>query len=173
MLTRLKRWIKHRWQGENASSKVLPPEVLAQLSQAVQASERLHSGEIRIYVEASLPFSYLWRTDPLAQIIRSRALSMFGKLRVWDTACNTGVLIYLLMAERSIEIVADRGLNDKVSQQTWQTLVQTMRVPFQRGEFAAGLRLAIDEVHGLLAAHFPLSSSETNPNELPDEPILR
>jgi uncharacterized membrane protein len=173
MLTRLRRWIKHRWLGESASSKALPPEVLAQLTQAMQASERLHSGEIRIYVEAGLPFSYLWRTDPLAQIIRNRALSVFGKLRIWDTASNNGVLIYLLMAERAIEIVADRGLNDRVSQQTWQTLVQTMRVPFQRGEFAPGLSLVIQQVHGLLLAHFPLAPGETNPNELPDQPVLR
>ncbi|HEY8906167.1 MAG TPA: TPM domain-containing protein [Rhodoferax sp.] len=173
MLTRLKRLIKHRWLGENASSKALPTEVLAQLTQAVQASERLHSGEIRIYVEAGLPFSYLWRTDPLPQIIRRRALSVFGKLRVWDTASNNGVLIYLLMAERAIEIVADRGLNDRVSQQTWQTLVQTMRVPFQRGEFAPGLSMAIQQVHGLLLTHFPLAPGETHPNELPDQPVLR
>ena len=173
MLTRLRRFIKHRWQGDDMSSKVLPPDVLAQLTQAVQASERLHSGEIRIYVEAGLPFSYLWRTDTLPQITRSRALSVFGKLRVWDTAGNNGVLIYLLMAERAIEIVADRGLNDKVSPQTWQTLVDTMRVAFRRGEFVPGLRLAIQEVHSLLLTHFPLPPGETNPNELPDEPVLR
>ncbi|MDR3367926.1 TPM domain-containing protein [Rhodoferax sp.] len=173
MLTRLKRVIKHRWQGERVLSKVLPPDALAQLTQSVRASERLHSGEIRIYVEAELPFSYLWRTAPLEQIIRSRAVSVFGKLRVWDTAHNNGVLIYLLIAEQAIEIVADRGLNDKVSPQTWHALVQTMRGAFRRGDFAAGLSSVFQEVHGLLLAQFPLSPGETNPNELQDEPILR
>lgn len=172
MLTRLKRFFKHRWQGESALSAALPTDVLAQLTQSVRASEQLHSGEIRIFVEAGLPFSYLWQAGPLAQITRSRALNVFGKLRVWDTAGNNGVLIYLLMAERVIEIVADRGLNEKVSPKTWQTLVETMRTAFRRGDFASGLNLAIKEVHALLLTHFPLSAGEANPNELPDEPVL-
>ena len=83
--------------------------------QRVAASEARHSGQIRICVEAGLPFSYLWRHVrrgvPLRQVIRQRAVTMFGKLRVWDTERNNGVLIYLLLAEHAIELVADRGLN--------------------------------------------------------------
>ena len=173
MLTRLGRLFKHRWQNNNLSRYGLSPDALTHLTQSVQNSERLHSGEIRIYVEAGLPFSYLWRTAPMDQITRCRALGMFGKLRVWDTAHNNGVLIYLLLAERAIEIVADRGLNDKVSPHAWQSVLQDMRITFRRGEFVSGLGLAIQEIHRLLVAHFPLAPGETNPNELPDEPVLR
>lgn len=172
MLTKLKRLFKHRWLNEPSAARSIPPELLTQLAQSLQASERLHSGEIRIYVEGALPLSYLWRSSAMPTITHQRALAMFSKLRVWDTAQNNGVLIYLLLAERAIEIVADRGLNDKVSAQTWQTLVAGMRGAFQRGEFDVGLGLAIKQVSSLLSSHFPLAAGEANPNELPDEPVL-
>jgi uncharacterized membrane protein len=139
----------------------------------VAASERSHSGEIRIYVEASLPTSYLWRKAATRQIIRQRALTLFGKLRVWDTAHNNGVLIYLLLAERAIEVVADRGLNAKVEPQVWQAMVTGMSAAFKAGQFEAGMSEALAQVTTLLCEHFPLAAGETNPNELPDAPVLR
>ncbi len=172
MLTKLARLFRHRWSAD-ALRRQVPPELLARLEYAVQRSERQHSGEIRIIVEAGLPVSYLWRNDALAQITRQRALALFGKLRVWDTAHNNGVLIYLLLAERSIEIVADRGLNDKVEPATWQELIVAMRSAFQTGDFDQGLTLALARVGALLTAHFPIADSTPNPNELPNAPILR
>jgi uncharacterized membrane protein len=100
-------------------------------------------------------------------------LSIFGKLRVWDTAQNNGVLIYLLLAERAIEIVADRGLNDCVSPQMWQSMVARMQAAFQAQQFEDGLTQAIDEVSTLLTTHFPAKSGQIKPNELPDEPVLK
>jgi uncharacterized membrane protein len=138
------------------------------LMRRVAASENRHSGEIRICVEAGLPSSYIWR-DATA---RERAVTMFGKLRVWDTEHNNGVLIYLLLAERAIEIVADRGLSRRVSPQEWASLVQRMGSAFQQGRFQEGLTSALEEVSALLVQHFPLAAGETNPNELPDEPVL-
>lgn len=173
MLTKLVRLFKHRWQGDDLTRRVLPPKVLDALTQAVQASEKLHSGEIRIDVEGGLPSSYLWRDGPLPDIIRSRAVMQFSKLRVWDTADNNGVLIYVLLAERAIEIVADRGLNDKVSQETWRQLIEHMRESFRQGRFEDGLHQAVAEVSHLLATHFPLASDAHNPNELPDAPSVR
>lgn len=173
MWVQLKRLFKHRWLADGAASRALPPAALEQLAQAVRHSETQHSGEIRIFVEAGLPLSYLWRHDALPHIIRQRALSQFGKLRVWDTEHNNGVLIYLLLAEHAIEIVADRGLNDKVSAATWQELLSGMRAHFQRGAFDAGLHQAVSAVSGLLLAHFPLAADADNPNELPDMPTLR
>jgi uncharacterized membrane protein len=142
------------------------------LQQRVAASELCHTGEILFYVEATLPLSYLWRDAPVSHITRQRALAMFGKLRVWDTANNNGVLIYLLLAERSIEIVADRGLNQKVDPQHWEELVSRMRLAFKDGNFQAGLTQALEEVTALLEAHFPLKPGYANPNELPDSPVL-
>ena len=98
---------------------------------------------------------------------------MFGKLRVWDTENNNGVLIYLLLAERAIEIVADRGLTRHVSQLHWDTLVGGMREAFRAGHFETGLAQAIDAVDALLVRHFPLAAGEANPNELPDRADLR
>jgi len=173
MLAKLKRLFKHRWLADGAAERVLPRDALERLAQKVIASETQHSGEIRIDVEGGLPLSYLWRDEPLQHIIRQRALTQFGKLRVWDTAQNNGVLIYLLLAEHAIEIIADRGLNEKVPTETWQLLLDAMRNHFQRGEFETGLTQAVTAVSELLVSHFPLVVGDDNPNELPDTPTLR
>ena len=133
------------------------------------ASETGHSGEIRVCVEAGLPWSYLRRSATA----RERAVAMFGKLRVWDTEHNNGVLIYLLIAEHAIEIVADRGVARRVDTAAWQGITATMKAAFQRGEFEAGLNRAVDAVDALLREHFALVPGEANPNELPDTPDLR
>ena len=142
---------------------------MRRLQQRVQASERQHSGEIRVCVEAGLPLSYLWR----GLSARDRAVTMFGKLRVWDTEHNNGVLIYLLLAEHAIEIVADRGLNAHVSAAQWAAIVATMREAFRARRHEQGLNAAIDAVDALLRQHFALAPGQANPNELPDEPDLR
>jgi hypothetical protein len=173
MLTKLMRLYRHRWQNEPSAAKTLSHEVLLRLTQSVQFSETRHSGEIRIYAEGALPLSYLWRNASMALITRQRALALFGKLRVWDTENNNGVLIYLLVAERAIEIVADRGLNDKVSPEAWMAMITTMREAFRRLDFELGMTLAIKEVSDLLTVYFPLSAGASSPNELPDEPVVR
>lgn len=165
---RLQRILRHRWLDESDTRRAIPTEMAQRLAQRVTASEQRHSGELRIYVEAGLPFSYLWRDATP----RERALAMFGKLRVWDTEQNNGVLIYLLLAEHAIEIVADRGLDRHVGAAQWQEIVQRMGGAFKAGRYEEGLTQAIDAVTGLLSQHFPLREGEANPNELPDEPVL-
>ena len=115
----------------------------------------------------------MWRQASTQQITRQRALALFGKLRVWDTAHNNGVLIYLLLAEQAIELVADRGLNDKVNPQVWQTMVAGMSAAFKAGRFEDGLSQALAQVSALLQQHFLLAAGASNPNELPDAPMLR
>ena len=166
---KLTRLLKHRWLDETDTRRALGPEALARLESKVRDSERRHSGEIRLCVEAGLPLSYLWK-DLSA---RDRAVTMFGKLRVWDTEANNGVLIYLLLAEHAIEIVADRGLARHVPVAQWQALVAQMREAFRAGRFEQGLADALDLVDGLLAKHFPLAEGQVNPNELPDSVHLR
>jgi len=168
MEARLLRLLKHRLWDEGDAQRALPEPVLERLRQRVAASETRHSGEIRICVEASLPLSYLWRQASA----RERALAMFGKLRVWDTERNNGILIYLLLAERAIELVADRGLNRHVSPAQWQALVQRLGSTLRAGRFEEGLSQALAEVSTLLATHFPLQAGDANPNELPDQPTL-
>ncbi|WP_457389425.1 TPM domain-containing protein [Roseateles sp. P5_E1] len=166
----LQRFIRHRLWDEDDARRVLPPEALVRLQQRVADSEQRHSGEIRVCVEASLPLSYLWRDAPA----RERAVTMFAKLRVWDTEHNNGVLIYLLLAEHRIEIVADRALVRRVDAGRWQQLVQAMSEAFRAGRFEPGLVDAIAAVDALLVAHFPRDASAATPrlNELPDEPLL-
>lgn len=172
MLSRIQRIFKHRWVDDAATQGVIPPELLQRLQQRVAASEQRHSGEIRIYIEAGLPLNYLWTDAPTQQIARQRALDLFSQLRVWDTAANNGVLIYLLLAENEIEIVADRGLNERVEPAFWRALVARMSGAFKQARFEEGLTTALAEVSALLVQHFPLGANEVNPNELPDAPIL-
>jgi uncharacterized membrane protein len=172
MWTRLTRILKHRWQSDDAAQRAIPPALLDRLAAQVARSEAGHSGEIRIYVEAGLPLSYLWQPASTAQITRERALALFGKLRVWDTAHNNGVLIYLLLAEHRIEIVADRGLNERVAPDTWPRLVAGMSAAFKAGNYEAGLTQAVQQVSALLQQHFALRGGQGNPNELPDAPVL-
>jgi len=168
MAINLKRLFKHRWLDESDTRRAIPPDMSRRLASRVAASERRHSGEVRIFAEAGLPLSYLWRNAPA----RERAVALFGKLRVWDTEHNNGVLIYLLLAERAIEIVADRGLNQHVSPQDWQAMVARMSAAFAEGRIEDGLTQALEEVSGLLVQHFPLNGDEADINELPDAPFL-
>jgi len=168
----MNRWLrilKHRAFDETDTRRAIGPAVAARLQQRVRDSERKHSGEIRVCVEAGLPLSYLWR----GLSARQRAVTLFGKLRVWDTEHNNGVLIYLQLAERAIEIVADRGLNRHVSDTQWTTIIATMREAFRAGRHEEGLNAAIDAVDALLLEHFALRPGEANLNELPDTPDLR
>jgi uncharacterized membrane protein len=166
---RLTRFLKHRWVDETDAARALNLAALQRLEARVTACEHHHSGEIRLCIEAGLPLSYLWRNATA----RERAVTMFGKLRVWDTELNNGVLIYLLLADRAIEIVADRGLTRVVPQAQWDGLVQGMRSAFAAGRFEEGLTQAVDAVDALLAQHFALASGQGNPNELPDRVDLR
>jgi len=164
----LHRLLRHRWLDESDTRKAVPPEMLERLTAGVAASEKRHSGEIRIFVEAGLPVSYVLRDATP----RERAVAMFGKLRVWDTEHNNGVLIYLLLAERAIEIVADRGLSRRVDAGEWQRIVGRMGGAFRQGRIEEGLNQALEEVSAILVAHFPLAPGEPDRNELPDEPVL-
>jgi uncharacterized membrane protein len=160
----LLRLIKHRLWDETDAARALPKDALARIEQRVRSSEVHHAGEICVCVEASLPLSYLWR----GASARDRAITQFGKLRVWDTEGNNGVLIYLLLVEHKIEIVADRGLNTHVSQSQWQAVLDAMRADFQAGRFEAGLLAAVDQVDALLRRFCPLPPGQGAANEMSD-----
>ena len=169
MRRRLLRLLKHRRLDETDVQRLLGAGALQRIAARVAASESRHSGEIRVCIEAGLPFSYLWRDAP----VRERAVMMFAKLRVWDTEDNNGVLIYLLLAEHAIEIVTDRGLARHADAAHWQRIAATMSAAFKAGQFEAGLNQAVDAVDALLVTHFALAPGAVNPNELPDAPYLR
>ncbi|NWG74542.1 MAG: TPM domain-containing protein, partial [Rubrivivax sp.] len=148
--------------------RVLGRDGERRLEERIRASELQHSGEIRVCLEAGLPLADLWRdTTP-----RERALAVFGELGVWDTEANNGVLIYLLLAEHAIEIVADRGVERCVEPGHWQRVLASMQEAFRAGRFEDGLAGAIDAVHAVLVAHFPLAPGARDANELPDDLVI-
>ncbi|MCJ0764620.1 TPM domain-containing protein [Variovorax terrae] len=168
MFKTLRRILKHRWLDESDTHRAVPPAMVKRLMQRVAASEKRHSGEIRICVEAGLPMSYLWR----GATARERAVTLFGKLRVWDTEHNNGVLVYLLLAEHAIELVADRGLNQHVPPAEWRAMTRRMGQAFSERRFEDGLTQALEELSAVLVRHFPLAEGEQHHNELPDRPVL-
>jgi uncharacterized membrane protein len=171
----LQTWGRHLWLDRDDTRRALGgPSGIEALAQRVRESERRHGAQIRICVEAALPWRYLWRGDAP----RARALAMFAKLRVWDTEANNGVLIYALLADRALEIVADRGLQARVSADTWRDALAAARQALspQTGERAGlqqGLIAAVGQLSPVLERLYPdRDAAGGGSNELPDEPIL-
>lgn len=171
MLERLRLLWKHRWTDPGLSHRWVDDAAADRLRARVQASERLHTGQIRVCVESALPSSYLWRLpkgEPVQRAIRARAMAWFGRLRVWDTERNNGVLIYLLLAEHAIEILADRGVASAVPDAFWQDMATRLGAQLRTGQTEAGLSQAIDEVSAQLVALHPRAQLDAPDNELPD-----
>lgn len=170
LMQRMTRLWRHRW-SEGQVSSAFPPEVLLRLERAVTASEAQHTGQIRLCVEGGLPYSYIWRNASA----RERAVGLFGKLRTWDTEHNNGVLIYLLLADHAIEVIADRAAARAIAQSTWDTLVKDMEQSFQQGAYADGMERALERVSRLLITHFPNTGQSAGDagQGLPDAPVVQ
>lgn len=174
----LRQFGRHLWLDAGDVPRLIGPRTLDQIAELVRESETQHTGEICVCIEASLPTSYLWRhvrqDASMEDIVHERALSLFGKLRVWDTEENNGVLIYVQLAEHRMEIVADRGLARQVPQSEWQQLLADMSTDFRAGHYEDGLRRAIGAVGTALSRHFPQGAGDAaRENRLPDQPVIR
>lgn len=139
---------------------------MASIEKAIAESETQHRGELRFAAEAALDGPALLA----GQAARERAVEVFSQLRVWDTEENNGVLIYLLLADRDIEIVADRGIHAKVSGAEWEQICRRMESALARGEFEPAILAGIGEVSRLLARYYPPRPGGRN--ELPDKPVV-
>ena len=157
-----KHLIEHRWRAR----RLFPPRVLAAIEQAIKTGETTHSGQVRFVVEGALDGAPLFRDQPA----RERALEIFAQLRIWDTSHNNGVLIYLLLADRDVEIVADRGIDAKVGSAGWEKICREMESDFKAGKFESGVIRGIQAVSRQLATYFPAHGK--GPNELPDAPVV-
>lgn len=146
--------------------RAFPPAALAAIEAAIAASEAQHRGELRFVVEAGLPLAELLH----GAAPRQRALELFASLRVWDTEDNSGVLIYVELVDRRVEIVADRGIDARVAEDFWRSLCRQMEAAFVAGNFLDGSLVALAAITRELALHFPPGGD--NPNELPDRPLL-
>src|SRR4051795_10051739 len=154
--------LQHHWRAR----QVFPKGVLDRIEQAIKRGEAMHSGQVRFVVEGALDGGPLFRNQPA----RERALDVFSQLRIWDTAHNNGVLIYLLLADRDVEIIADRGIDAKVGAAGWENICREMEAEFKRGTFEHGVIAGIEAVSQQLALHFPKQGPGSN--ELPDAPLV-
>ena len=154
--------LQHHWRAK----QIFPQAVLDRIEQAIKRGEATHSGQVRFVVEGALDGAPLFRN----QSAHGRALDIFSQLRIWDTAHNNGVLIYLLLADRDFEIVADRGIDAKVGAAGWEKICNEMEADFRAGNFQRGVIKGIEAVSRLLAMHFPAAPGGRN--ELPDTPVV-
>jgi uncharacterized membrane protein YgcG len=148
--------------------RAFPPATLTAIESAVKHAEAGHHGELRFAVEGSLDTLALLQ----GQTPRERAIDVFSLLRVWDTAHNSGVLIHVLLADRSVEIVADRGIHARVGEDEWSRICRSMEGEFAKGHFEQGALRGIEAVSRSLARHFPAGRHDTAHDELPDAPVL-
>lgn len=162
------RWFRHVFATRGALRRAFPPSTLAAIEVAVTESESTHSGEVRFAIEASLEPGEVWQ----GRTPRDRALEVFAGLGVWDTAANNGVLIYVLLADHDLEIVADRGFNGRVSAEEWADICDAMQVRFRAGDFAGGAVESVRRVGAIVSRHFPLAPGERSPDELPNRPTI-
>jgi uncharacterized membrane protein len=157
-----KHLIEHRWRER----RIFTTKVLDRIEQAIKAGEATHSGQVRFAVEGALDGAPLLHD----QSARARGLDLFSHLRIWDTVHNNGVLIYLLLADHRVEIIADRGIDEKVGAAGWEKICRDMEVDFRRGHFEAGVIKGIEAVSRELAKFFPAQGPGRN--ELPDRPVV-
>jgi uncharacterized membrane protein len=157
-----KHLLHHHWWVRH----YFPSNVLAAIEQATKAGETTHSGQVCFVVEGALSGRPLFKNQPA----RERALDIFSQYRIWDTAHNNGVLIYLLLADRNVEIIADRGIDAKVGAAGWEKICTEMEKDFRARNFERGVIKGIEAVSRELAKHFPPYAGE--PNELSDAPVV-
>lgn len=166
----IKRIAKHLLMTPWQVKRTFPRPSLIAIEQAIKASEATHIGEIRFVVEGALDGAPLFK----GQSARERAIDVFSQLRIWDTEHNNGVLIYLLLADRDVEIVADRGIDAKVGseewEKKWEAICRSMETAFKQADYEGGVVRGIHAVAQHLMKHFPASAA--GQNELPDQPVV-
>jgi uncharacterized membrane protein len=158
------RLLRHLFIPDWAARRAFPPSTLRAIERAVKESEKHHRGEIRFAIEGGL------HPAQLRMSTRARAREVFAQLDVWDTEENSGVLLYVQLIDRRIEIVADRGIARRVAQAEWDAVCRAMEHAFRQHQYEAGALQAIRNVTEILARHFP--STGAHPNELPDKPVV-
>lgn len=163
---KLARILRHLTMPQWRAGQVLSRGALLQVERAIAEVESRQSGQIRFAVENALDLHALLRGESA----RERAIEVFAALRVWDTEHNNGVLIYLLLADRDVEIVADRGIHEKVGSAAWEEVCREMEVAFRQGRIDAGVLGGIARVSRYLETYFPRQAP--GPNELPDRPVV-
>ena len=162
----LKRFLRHVWMSPIILRRRFPAATLDAIARAVTAGEQRHRGQVRFAIEAELSTGQLWA----GLSARQRAIDVFSLLRVWDTEENNGVLVYVLVAERKVEIVADRGIHRRVGDERWRAICRDLEHHYRNGDFARGSVAGIELISAELALHFPATGGHAN--EQPDRPVV-
>ena len=161
------RFFHHLATDHGRVRRAFPDAALSRIEAAIANGEKHHRGQVVFAVEPALPLVRVLRhVEP-----RERALEVFGLLRIWDTAENCGVLVYLLLADRDVEIVADRGIHAHVGTDAWEAVCRKMEAAFRDGRYMEGVEAGITEINALLARHFP-RAGRVGDNELPNKPVV-
>ena len=160
------RLFKHLFATTRQTKTHFPTSALQMIEDRIAQSEIGHSGQIRVVIETTLSPYAIWHE----QSCRERAIEVFSLQKIWDTENNNGVLIYLLMADHAFEIIADRGVHQKVGDDFWKKLCEMMEIHLKNGDFQAGVLEGIQEIDQTLRKFYP--ASVITPNELSDQPIL-
>jgi len=161
------RFWRHLVTDHRTARRAFPEAALQRIEMAIAAGEQRHRGQVRFVIEPALPLARVVKAMPP----RERALEVFGLARVWDTEDNAGVLVYLLLADRDVEIVADRGIHRRVGDAEWAAVCRRMEAAFRDGRYAEGAEGGIGEINALLERHFPRDGAAAS-NELPDRPVV-
>ncbi|MBI3715599.1 MAG: TPM domain-containing protein [Betaproteobacteria bacterium] len=162
----LKRIFRHLWMSPLQVRRTFPAAVLDAIELAVATGETIHRGQVRFVVEAELHLMQLWHGVGA----RQRAIDVFSGLRVWDSEENNGVLIYVLLADRKVEIVADRGIHRHVGDERWRAICREIELHYRKGDFQAGSVTGVQKISAELAFYYP--SKGEHANEQPDRPVL-
>jgi uncharacterized membrane protein len=160
------RLFKHLFATSRQTKKYFPAFALQQIEASIAASEVGHSGQIRVVIETTLSPYAIWHQ----QSCRERSIEVFSLQKIWDTENNNGVLIYLLMADHAFEIIADRGVHQKVGDEFWQNVCRAMETHLKNSDFQAGILVGIHEIDQILRKFYP--AQVITPNELSDQPTL-
>jgi len=164
---KLSRFLRHLATDHGSVRRAFPESAFARIEAMIGEGEKRHRGQVRFVVEPSLPLARV-----LAGVTpRERALDVFGLLRIWDTEENCGVLVYLLLADHDVEVVADRGIHARVGGKAWQAVCRKMEAAFRRGRFVDGAETGLATINAILAEHYPREGGAAA-NELSDRPVV-
>lgn len=166
-MNKLIRWFKHLFNPTWRVRQLFPADVLQQVEAGISASEQQHQGQLRFVIESSFNAAAIFAN----MSTRERALEWFGSLRVWDTEHNSGVLVYISMADHAIEVIADRGINRAVDPGVWEGVCTLIQTQFAQKAYAGGLEVGLAAINDILMAHMPRTTPLVN--ELPDEVVLK
>lgn len=165
-MEKLKRAFRHLFTTNRAGKQAFPETTLQVIQEVITAGEKLHRAEVQLIVEPSLPLSEIWAGTSS----RERAIELFSLHRIWDTEENSGILIYIDLADHQVEIIADRGINHVTTGEEWESVCQAMTRGFAQGNYHDSVVASLKLLNQILHEHLP--DTENLPNQLPNRPIV-